>query len=489
MMAIVPRVLAYILGVAGLSFLLPIAAAFFYGERAVVPAFAVPMAASWVVGLVFWLRSRTSIRTIGVEHAFIVVGAAWIAISVFGAIPLYASGACPRLVDAVFESVSGFSTTGASVLADVETLPRSINLWRCETHWLGGMGVIALAVALMPLLGAGGFRLIKAETSGPEKGKLTARVTNTAKVLWGIYCGMTLVLALALHVAGLSWHDAVCHAFSTVGSGGFSTRNASVGAFGNPAVEWICTAFMLLTSVNFALYYHLMQGHLRDVWRNSELRAFLSIVAVAVVLVAVFQFPAFGSLAETLRAAAFQVAAVVSTTGFGKDDYLAWLPQSQIVLLALFFIGGCSGSTAGGVKVIRWTVLGKQLVNEFHRLLHPHGVYTIRINGTPGREEVVPIVGSFIFCYVILVFLTSLVGAMGGLDLVSAFTGALSMVGNIGPAFGSLGPFDTYGDLPGFVKTWYCVAMLAGRLEIYTLVILVGRSIQNLTPPVRPWLR
>lgn len=406
-------------------------------------------------------------------RAFIVVGLSWMAICVLGALPLYFTGHFPTFVDALFESVSGFTTTGATVLGDIEALPRWANLWRCATHWIGGLGVIALAVALLPLLGAGGFRLIKAETSGPEKGKFTTRVTDTAKILWLIYFVMTLVQTLLLKFSGLDFVDSLAHAFSTMGTGGFSTRNASLGAFANPAAEWICTIFMLLASVNFTLYYKLFSGRAEEFRRDSELRAFCAVVGFAILTITAIRFESLSTLMATLRSVAFQVASIISTTGFMTEDYLTWRPASQVLLLALFFIGGCSGSTAGGIKVIRWTVLAKQMRNELSRLIHPHGVFTLRINGTSGREALVPVVGSFVLIYAALVFITTFVGALGGLDAWSAFTGALSMVGNIGPAFGSLGPTANCGFLPLGVKLWYSFAMLAGRLEIYTLIIFI----------------
>ena len=407
------------------------------------------------------------------ERAFFIVVLSWVAICLLGAVPLYACGHFPSFLDAFFESVSGFTTTGASVLSDVEALPHWANLWRCATHWIGGLGVIALAVALLPLLGAGGFRLIKAETSGPEKGKFTTRVTDTAKILWLIYFGMTVLQVVLLRWAGFDFFDATAHAFSTMGTGGFSTRNASVGAFANPTAEWICTVFMLLASVNFTLYYRLFSGRVSDFRRDSELRGFCAVVGVAIVGITAVRATDLASLGETVRTVAFQVASVISTTGFMTDDYLTWCPASQVLLLALFFIGGCSGSTAGGIKIIRWTVLAKQMRNELLRLVHPHGVYTLRINGNAGREAIVPVVGSFVLVYFALVFLTTIVGALGGLDAWTAFTAALSIVGNVGPAFGALGPTANCGFLPAGVKAWYCLAMLAGRLEIYTLIIFV----------------
>ncbi|MBQ7722085.1 MAG: TrkH family potassium uptake protein [Kiritimatiellae bacterium] len=468
------RMLSAIVGMVAASLLLPLAAAIRYGEHRAAMAFAIPMCASWLVTALLWRRRGGEARPLDVARAFRIVGGAWVAMSLFGALPLYFSGVFPSFTDAVFESVSGFSTTGASVLDDVESIPRSVNLWRCLTHWLGGMGVIMLVVALVPLLGSGGFKLMKAETTGPEKSKVTARVAATAKALWLIYAGFTLVETLLLRAAGMGWFDAVCHSFSTLGTGGFSTRNASVGGFGNVCVEIVVTVFMVVASVNFALYFRLVSGRVRDILRDSELRSFIVILLVTVGLVTIFNVADGATPASSLRVSAFQVASILSTTGFGTSDYTLWRPVAQLLVFALFLIGGCSGSTGGGIKVIRWTVLSKQLNREFRRLLHPREVSTLRINGQPGREEFVPIVASFIFAYLLLVFATAFFGALAGLDLVGAFTGAFSMVGNIGPAFGALGPSANYGFLPAPLKWWYCFAMLAGRLEIYTMLFLVG---------------
>lgn len=404
-------------------------------------------------------------------RAFLIVGFSWIGICLLGALPLYCSGVFASFTDAFFESVSGFTTTGATVLADVESIPRWVNFWRCLTHWFGGLGVIALAVALLPLLGVGGFRLIKAETSGPEKGKFTTRVTDTAKILWFIYFILTALQTLLLRWSGLDFFDSLCHAFSTMGTGGFSTRNASLGAFANPAAEWICTVFMLLASVNFTLYYKLVSGRGDEVRKDSELKGFFGFVAVMIALITLIRFAAGGSFLSTLRGSAFQVASIVSTTGFMTEDYLTYLPSAQVLVLVLFFVGGSSGSTAGGIKMVRWTVLVKQVWNDLRRLVRPHGVFVLRLNGTAGHDGIVSVVASFVLVYLALVFLTTFVGALGGLDVWTAFTAALSMVGNVGPAFGRLGPTANCGFLPAAVKGWYAFAMLAGRLEIYTFII------------------
>ena len=469
------RVLTYILGIAGSALILPLAVAIADSDRRMEIVFLVPLLVGWVVAIAFWFAVRKRPKVFDVKSAFGVVGLIWIAICIFGSIPMYFSGAFPSFTDAMFESVSGFTTTGASVLQEVETLPRSVNLWRCETHWLGGMGVIALAVALIPLLGIGGFRLIKAETTGPDKEKLTSFIANTAKSLWLIYVMLTVVQMLLLHFAGLGWVDSLAHAFSTMGTGGFSTRNASVGAFGLPAAEWICTLFMLLASVNFALYYRLFTGRLRDVAGDSELRAFAMVVLASIAAATLLESNASTAFSQTLRDVSFQISSVVSTTGFMTADYTRWHPPAQVVILLLFFIGGCSGSTAGGIKVIRWTILAKEIGNEMRRIVHPHQVFTLRINGKPGHESFIPVVASFILMYFILVLSTTFAGAIAGLDILTSLTAAASMVGNIGPAFGQLGPTANYGFLPAALKWWYCFAMLAGRLEIYTLLIMIAR--------------
>ena len=482
MVTLLLRVSAYVCSLASVALALPFAVALHDHDVRAVWAFAIPLAVGLaiVAGIVlprlFRHRPAQRVTIPAPGDAIAIVGAAWVAMALFGAIPLRVSGAFPSTIDAIFESVSGFTTTGATVLGDVESLPLAVNVWRCETHWLGGMGVIALVVALVPLLGIGGFRLLNAEATGPEKGRLTSRIADTAKVLWLLYFALTALETVLLRLCGMGWIDAVCHSFSTLGTGGFSTRNASLAAFANPAAEWVCTAFMLAASLPFALYYRLLVRRGEGVRQASEPKVFLAIAALATALLATALVRGDGeSIGRSVRLAAFQVASILSTTGFSSADYALWAPAAQTVLFVLLLVGGCSGSTAGGVKIVRWMVLARQTAAETKRLLHPRAVYTVRIDGRPVYEELVANVAGFFFAYIALLVVTTLAGAAAKLPPLEAVTASLSMVGNIGPALGSLGPSANYGDLPAALKGWYCFAMLAGRLEIYTMLILIGR--------------
>ncbi len=470
------KIVSAIVAIVGTTYILPISVAFAYGENNVIPHFAIPMFVSWLALAFFMLIGRKSKIQLSIRSSFVVVAVAWLTATVFGTIPLYFSGAITNLADAFFESASGFSTTGATIITDVEALPRSINLWRCQTHWIGGMGIVMLTVALLPILGVGGFQLIKAETTGPEKGKFTPKITTTAKVLWFMYIGMTAVETVLLKVAGMDFVDALSHSFATLGTGGFSTRNASIGSFNSAAIDTICTVFMYLAGINFTLYYYLLTKRFSLIKKNSELKAYTGIIVIAMILITLFELSHYGSFAKSFRYASFQTVSIITSTGFATADYTTWSSASQAIILMLFLIGGCSGSTSGGIKVIRWVVLSKQFHNEIRRTLHPHGIFTIRINQEPGRKDVVFSVAAFFCIYVILLVATTLFACIFGLDLFSSFTGAMSMLGNIGPAFNQLGPSNNYAFLATPIKWWYCFIMFAGRLEFYTMIIFFSPS-------------
>ena len=465
------KISSILLSIVGILFAIPLGFAFYYGESSVYLSFIIPMLASFAFVLAVNIPTRKFKITMNTRQTFLIVALSWVVISFMGAIPMYVSGSIPRFVDALFESVSGFSTTGSTILSEIESLPKSINMLRCLTHWIGGMGIVTLTVALLPLLGVGGFQLIKAETTGPEKGKVTARITTTAKILWLIYFGFTAAETIALKLAGMTFTDALSHAFATLGTGGFSTRNSSIGAYNSVAIDVIIMIFMFLAGINFSLYFYIFTGKFRDITTNSEFKAYLAIVAALIVAVTISLRNVYGSFGDTLRYSSFQVVSLMTTTGLSTADFMKWPAATQFLLFVTFFIGGCSGSTSGGVKVIRWLVLGKQVQNETRKMLHPHGVFAIRLNGRPGRKDIVFNVAAFMVVYFALVIVTTFVGCLGNLDVWSSFTGALSMVGNIGPGYALLGPSENFGFLPDFVKYWYSFAMLAGRLELYTMII------------------
>ncbi|MCQ2584536.1 MAG: TrkH family potassium uptake protein [Treponema sp.] len=465
------RIISILLAIVGLTFIIPIIVALVYAEYSVIPSFAIPMAAGILLFMIFFFPFRNRKINLSTRSTFVVVAGAWIFASIMGAIPLYYSGCGISLTNAVFESISGFTTTGATVIDDVEALPRAINMWRCMTHWLGGMGIVTLTVALLPLLGVGGFQLIKAETTGPEKGKVTAKITTTAKALWIIYLSFTIVEAILLKVFGMDWFDALAHAFSTLGTGGFSTKNTSIAYYNSAAIDITITVFMFLAGINFSLFYYLFTRKTEEITSNSEFKSYIGLFTFLVIATALCLLPQYPNFFTALRYSSFQIASLTSTTGFGTSDFTLWPVPAQLFCFMVFFVGGSSGSTSGGVKVVRWVILFKQAGNEIRRMLHPHGIFTVRLNGKPGRKDVVFNVAAFFFVYLLLVVLTTFIGCFGNLDLWSSFTGALSMVGNVGPGFGQLGPSNTYSFLPSFLKWWYCFAMLAGRLELYTMLI------------------
>lgn len=339
-------------------------------------------------------------------------------------------------------------------------------------HWLGGMGIVAMTVALMPILGIGGFTLIKAETTGPDKGKITPKIAQTAKILWFIYIFLTFIQIVLLLFTDMNFSESVFHTFGSLGTGGFSMKDSGLANY-SPAAQWICTVFMLIAGTNFALYYLLMQKRGKEFLQNTEVKVYWSIVILATAAVTIALLPVYKSFSTSVRHAAFQVASILTTTGFSTADFTHWPQLAQSVLFLLLFIGGCSASTAGGVKVVRWTVLFKQMMNEIKRMLHPYGVFTIHLNGKAGRKDIVYSVAAFIFLYFLLVAITTLIASLNGVDLLTSFTSGLALVGNVGPGFGKVGPTGNYGFYSSATKLWFSFAMLAGRLELYTIFIFL----------------
>ena len=406
------------------------------------------------------------------KEGFLLVFLTWILASIMGSLPYYFSPMGLSVYDAFFESACGFATTGATTLSDIEIMPRSLLLWRSMSHWACGMGIIVLTVALMPLLGVGGFQLLKAETTGPEKEKLMPKMTETAKILWGVYCVFTIVLALLYRLGGMDWFDAVCHSFTVIATGGVSTKNNGFAFYNSPFIDWVTVIFMLLGALNFSIYYRILRGKIRELSSNTEARAYFFIFLIASLAITFVLLPQYDSFTEALRIGSFQVVSILSTAGTVRADFTAWPSLAQGILFCLMFIGGCSGSTAGGIKVIRHAVFFKQAVNELRRILYPQGVFSIRLNKKVGRKDVVYGVAAFVFFYFIIVAVTTLVTAASGYGIFSSFSIALSLTGNIGTGFGMAGPQYNYSGFPHYLKFFYSLVMITGRLELWTVLVL-----------------
>lgn len=409
------------------------------------------------------------------REALLLVVVAWFAISAFGSLPFLLSPHFAGPTDAFFEAASGFTTTGATILTDVEVLPLPLQVWRCFTHWLGGMGIVLLGLAILPLVGHGGMALYRAEFSGAKSEKLKPRIAETAVSLWKIYVALTVAEYLALRVAGMSGLDAACHSFSTLGTGGFSTRNASVGGFGSPAVEWVIVVFMMLAGISFVQHYRLfVERRPLAFFRDFEVRAYLLIAAASVALIVpALVWHSGHSLERAVRAASFQVASILTTTGFATEDFEHWYPLAHVILLGLMFVGGCTGSTAGGVKVARVVLLARVVGREFRRMVERHGVFTVRLGGRVVPEETVQSLLNLIYLSLVVLAVGALTLAAQGVDLLTSLAATVACMFNIGPGFGSVGPAENYAHLPGLAKWVLTVCMIAGRLEFYTLLVIL----------------
>ncbi len=410
-----------------------------------------------------------------IRDGFVLVGLLWVAAGIFGALPFYFSKSVPSFVDAVFETVSGFTTTGATVFASVEDKPMGMLFWRSLSHWLGGMGIIVLSVAFLPRLGAGAMQLFRAEVPGPTAERLIPRIKETAKVLWIIYAALTITAIFALLLAGMNLFEAVNHAFSTMGTGGFSTRNLSVASFASPLTDWVIIFLMLAAGINFTLYYYLFNGRWSLFYKDRELRYYLATVAVAgaVITANLFFTGTYASLRESIRHSYFQVSSLITTTGYSSADFNLWPPLSRGILMLMEFIGGSAGSTAGGIKVIRVLIVLKFIRREFYRLLHPKIVRPVRVGNKVIPEEMLSNIAAFVFLYILIFVVAGLLVSAMGVDILSAFTGAAATLGNTGPGLNKLGPLSNFGFLPAGAKLVYILCMLLGRLEIFTFILFL----------------
>ncbi|AZQ57442.1 TrkH family potassium uptake protein [Maribacter sp. MJ134] len=421
------------------------------------------------------------------KEGYIIVTFGWIVMSISGMLPYIFSGAIPDITNAFFETISGYTTTGASIMDDIESMPEGILFWRSLTHWIGGMGIIVLAIAILPLLGIGGMQLFAAEAPGPSADKLHPRITDTAKRLWLIYVGYTVAETILLKLAGMSFFDAINHALATLSTGGFSTKNASLAHWNDqPMIQYIIILFMFLAGTNFVMSYFAFKGKVQKVLKDEELKFyFLFILTATITAGLVIYFRAniteltpgypmvLGKAESSFRHALFQVVAVVTTTGFVSADFTAWTPFLTIFFFGLFFLGGSAGSTAGGIKVMRHLLIIKNGLLEFKRTLHSNAIIPVRYNNKTVKEHIVYNIIGFFVLYMLLFIIGALVLGFLGLDFESAIGGAASSLGNVGPALGSLNPVSNFNGLPDLAKWWCGFLMLAGRLELFTVLILL----------------
>lgn len=468
----------------GFALLLPMFIAFLFGEE-VWHAFLTSAGISFIVGagLYYFFNREEELR---IREGFLVVSFTWLFLSLVGALPFVISGILPSYTDAVFETMSGLTTTGATILGgttsdgftnpQIESLPKSMLFWRSLAHWLGGMGIIVLSIAILPLLGIGGMQLFQAESPGPTADKLTPRVQETAKLLWAVYVSFTAAEFLLLWVhPSMDWFDSINHAFATLATGGFSTKNTSVQGFDSVYVDTIITIFMFLAGVNFAMHYRLIKGDTVSFFENRELR-FYSVISLIGILgiSAGLWLGGDYDLGSALRYGSFQAVSIITTTGFGTADYELWPAFALFLLFLLFFSGGSAGSTGGGVKMIRWLILIKNSFREIRQIIHPKAILPIRLGRQIVDANIQRTVLSFVMLYIFIFGLGALIMALLGFDMMSAIGASIACLGNIGPGFGEFGPTDNYAAIPYVGKWVLIILMMIGRLEIFTVLAILS---------------
>ena len=457
-----------------------------FTQESVAFSIAVSAIISIFIGLLAMFFTKNHDKDISQREGYLIVSLGWLFMVLSGMLPYVLSGEIKGIENIFFETMSGYTTTGASIVNDIEALPEGILLWRSLTHWIGGMGIIVLAVAILPLFGIGGMQLFSAESPGPSADKVKPKIADTAKRLWLIYFGYTLSETILLKVAGMTWFDASNHALSTLSTGGFSTKNASLAYWNDiPSIQYIVIFFMFLAGTNFVVSYYAFKGKISNVLHNEEFKwYFLFIIgATAITSLSIYYFSdptiasieypmVFGEIESALRHGLFQVLAIITTTGFVSADYTLWTPLLTVLFFGLFFLGGSAGSTSGGIKVIRHLIMIKNGFQEFRRILHPNAILPVRYKGSSVDQKIVYNVLGFFILYSLSFIIGAAVFAGTGLDFETALGASASSLGNVGPAFGELSPVDNYASLSVFGKFWSSFLMLIGRLELFTVLIL-----------------
>ena len=465
------RTLGALLLFLAVALLVPVPCALFCGDGTAA-AFLLSAAICAICGGVLYKFFRSE-RDLSVREGFAIVTFGWLAFALFGALPYVIDGGIPSYVDAFFETMSGFTTTGSTILTDIEALPPSLLFWRSLTQWLGGMGIIVLSLAILPMLGVGGMQLFKAEVPGPTADRLTPRIQDTAKLLWGVYVLLTAIETGLLMAGGMTFFDAINHSFTSMATGGFSTRNASIAAFDSAFIDWVITLFMFLAGANFSLHYLALCGRLGDFWRNEEFRFYLWLTLGGTGLLTLFNLAGpYADVGDSLRYSAFQIVSIMTTTGYATADYELWHVFCQYLLVACMFIGGCAGSTGGGMKVARVLLLFKHAHVQLYRLIHPRAVRLVKLGNRPVDKDVMQSILGFFALYMGIFVGASLIMAALGMDLVSAGSAVVTALGNVGPGLGTVGPVQHFGHVHPVGKLVLALCMLLGRLELFTVLVL-----------------
>jgi trk system potassium uptake protein TrkH len=472
------KLVVYIVGVlvvcVGMSMLVPLGFSVYYHDSGI-HALIESMLISVFFGSVMVLIGRSQWTGAPMSHREGMAATAfgWMAAAVFGGLPFCLSGVLPTPVDFVFESISGFTTTGASVIRDVEIIPKGILFWRSLTHWFGGMGIIVLGLAVLPFLGVGGMQLYKAEVPGPTPDKLKPRLKDTAMILWKVYVLFTVLEVVLLLLGGMDLFDSLCHTFGTMATGGFSTKNASIAYYGSTYIDVVITVFMVIGGINFSLHFQLFRGNPKAMWLDGEWRFFMVFFLATSGLIALSEYGVkYATLGESFRFAAFQVASITTTTGYATADFELWTPLAQCLLLFCMLMGSCVGSTGGAVKCMRIMVLLKHSYRELIHLIHPRAVTRVKIGDQVIPPEVLGGIWGFFVLYLALLTVSVLLVAATQVDLITSITSVMACIGNVGPGLGTVGPVDNYAHIPTFAKWVLSLDMLLGRLEIYTVLVL-----------------
>lgn len=472
------RYVLYMVGILliflGGAMLMPLAAGWWFKDSSAIPLLnSLGVTTGMGVILVIFFRGERT-EYISQRESMAIVSLGWIAVGAFAALPFYLGNVFPTFTDAVFESVSGFTTTGASVMTDIEVVPKGLLLWRSMIQWLGGMGIIVLSVAILPFLGVGGMQLYKAEVPSPVPDKLKPRIRDTAMILWKVYAAMTLAQTALLMLGGMSFYEAISHAFTTMPTGGFSTKNASVGHFNSLYVDLVIMFFMLMAGINFALHYQFFRGRPLVFWKDAECRFYLAMTLILIAIVSINIYgPVYGGAGDALRYGGFQVISILTTTGYATADYNQWPAMSQLILLMCMFIGASAGSTGGGMKCVRIMCCLKYCYKELFILLHPRAVTSVKIAGKTVSDDVIRSILGFLALYILIFAVSAILLAGMGVDFVTSFSAVAASIGNIGPGLGLVGPVGNYAVIPDAGKWLLAWCMLLGRLEIYTVIIFL----------------